>query len=74
MNDAMEAVQTKVGIDGSGDTDSLDYKITNLGLQEAFDVGQSITIANNDNQTFSITNNDTTNNQKAFYVVSTTTS
>lgn len=30
INDAMEAVQAKIGIDGSGDTDSLDYKVTAL--------------------------------------------
>ena len=34
-NDAIEALQAKVGIDGSADTDSLDYKINNLGLGTA---------------------------------------
>lgn len=31
-NDAIEAMQTKIGIDGSADTDSLDYKINNLSV------------------------------------------
>ena len=30
-NDAIEALETKVGIDGSADTASLDYKTANLG-------------------------------------------
>ena len=29
-NDAIEALQAKVGIDGSADVNSLDYKISNL--------------------------------------------
>jgi hypothetical protein len=29
-NDAIEALEAKVGIDGSADADSLDYKVTNL--------------------------------------------
>lgn len=29
-NDAIEALEAKVGIDGSADTDSLDYKVTTL--------------------------------------------
>ena len=37
-------------------------------LQGAFDGGQTITIADTDNQTLTITNNDTTNNQIPFYV------
>jgi len=39
-------------------------------LQEAFDGGQSITIANGDNKTFSITNNDVTNTSNTFTVTS----
>ena len=35
-------------------------------LQSVFDVGQAIVIANTDNQTFSITNNDITNNPIVF--------
>lgn len=30
VNDAIEALQTKLGIDGSTDTDSIDYKISQL--------------------------------------------
>jgi len=37
-------------------------------LQQAFDAGQSITIANNDNQTLSLINNDTTNNTTTFSI------
>jgi hypothetical protein len=29
-NDAIEALQAKVGIDGSADTDSLDFKVNNI--------------------------------------------
>ena len=32
INDAMEAVQAKIGVDGSADTGSLDYKVANQGL------------------------------------------
>ena len=32
INDAMEAVQAKVGVDGSADTGSLDYKVAQQGL------------------------------------------
>lgn len=32
-NDAIEALQTKVGIDGSNDTNSLDYKVSDLQSQ-----------------------------------------
>ena len=35
-----------------------------IDLQNVFDNGQSITIANTDNQTLTITQNDTTNNPK----------
>jgi len=43
-------------------------------LQEAFDGGQSITIADTDNQTLAITNNDTTNNPDTMTITSTATS
>ncbi|NDB57992.1 hypothetical protein EB001_06060 [bacterium] len=33
LNDAVEAIQTKIGVDGSQDTDSFDYKINTLELQ-----------------------------------------
>lgn len=33
LNDAVEAIQTKIGIDGSENTDSLDYKISTLESQ-----------------------------------------
>jgi hypothetical protein len=29
-NDAIEAIQSKLGVDGSNDTNSIDYKVTNL--------------------------------------------
>ena len=32
-NDAIEALQTKIGIDGSADVDSIDYKINELETQ-----------------------------------------
>lgn len=37
-------------------------------LQDAFDNGQSITIADTDNQTLAVTNNDTTNNPQTVFV------
>lgn len=30
LNDAVEAIQTKIGVDGSNDTDSLQYKISEI--------------------------------------------
>ena len=35
VNDAIEALQTKVGVDGSNNTDSLDYKISTIESQIA---------------------------------------
>ena len=40
-------------------------------LQEAFDAGQTITIADNDNQVLALTQNDTTNNPNALTIVNT---
>lgn len=42
-------------------------------LQSVFDNGQTITIADTDNQTLAITNNDTTNNQDTLTLTNTTT-
>lgn len=42
-------------------------------LQEAFDVGQTITVANTDNQTLALTQNDTTNNPAMMTIANTTT-
>lgn len=33
INDAIEAIQTKIGVDGSTDTNSLDYKVDSLETQ-----------------------------------------
>lgn len=41
-------------------------------LQEVFDLGQTITIADTDNQTLAITNNDTTNNPDTVTITNTT--
>lgn len=30
LNDAVEAIQTKIGVDGSNDTNSIDYKISDI--------------------------------------------
>lgn len=36
VNDAVEALQAKVGVDGSAVTSSLDYKLANIGTPTAF--------------------------------------
>lgn len=67
-NDAIEALQAKVGIDSSSVTTSLDYKTSNATgstklaatLQQAFDNSAAITIADANNDQLTITNNDTT--------------
>jgi len=43
QNDAIEALEVKVGIDGSADTDSLDYKLTNASSSNP---GHKHTLAN----------------------------
>jgi len=46
---------------------------TAASLQACFDVGQAITIADTDNQTLALTNNDVTNNQNTFNITNATT-
>lgn len=40
LNDAIEAMQAKIGVDGSEDTDSIDYKIYSLE-QQVSDIGNN---------------------------------
>jgi hypothetical protein len=49
VNDAVEALQAKVGVDGSAVTSSLDYKVANQGLTRIFEGNMSGT-------TYSISN------------------
>lgn len=45
VNDALEAIQAKVGIDGSNDTNSLDYKITQIQSElESLDSQSDMTL------------------------------
>ena len=76
-NDEIEAIEKELGISPKGTyatvvarLDDIDPQTT---LQEAFDNGQSITIADTDNQSFKFTNNDTTNNNNAFEIGNATT-
>jgi hypothetical protein len=49
VNDAVEALQAKVGVDGSAVTSSLDYKVANQGLTRIFEgnmSGTTYTISN----------------------------
>jgi len=63
--DAGEFLQT----DGNGVTTW--ESVPSPSLQDVFDVAQTITIADTDNQTLLMTNNDTTNNPKTLSMVNT---
>lgn len=47
-NDAIEALQTKVGVDGSSDVNSLDYKVSHLISQES-NIEASLGLEGNNN-------------------------
>lgn len=57
VNDAIEAIQAKVGIDSSADSDSLDYRVTAL---EAAPVNTELGLAGNNDLTITGIENKTT--------------
>lgn len=54
-NDAIEALQTKVGIDSSADTNSLDYRVTTLEAGSGGDVTGPASSTDNNIATFDLT-------------------
>jgi hypothetical protein len=63
LNDAVEAIQTKIGIDGSSDADSIQYKISELE-SSVYDIENTTSVAevllglegNNDLEVYGIEN------------------
>jgi hypothetical protein len=66
VNDAVEALESKVGVDGSADTGSLDYKVANQGLTfiKSQTIGSGVSSVTVDNVFSS-----TFNNYKIMYAV-----
>lgn len=58
LNDAVEALQTKIGIDGSANTDSLDYRIAQL--ESGGQVGTELGLAGNNDLVITGIENKTT--------------
>ena len=48
-NDAIEALQTKVGIDGSENTNSLDYRLAQLEVESGSAIAENLGLGGNNN-------------------------
>ena len=51
LNDAVEAIQSKVGIDGSEDINSLDYRVSSLEDSNAGSVAEDLGLSGNNSLT-----------------------
>ena len=70
LQDGNPAGSIVVSLPATAGTLALTTDIPTVDLQTAFDNGQSITIADTDNQTLALTNNDTTNDTDAMTITS----
>ena len=50
-NDAIKALQSKVGVDGSADTASLDYRVTQLESESGSLIVEQLGLSGNNDQT-----------------------
>jgi hypothetical protein len=50
-NDAIEALQTKVGIDGSSNSNSLDYRVSQLETESGTLIAEQLGLSGNNDQT-----------------------
>ena len=60
INDAIEAIQTKVGVDNSSDENSLDYRVSQLEETSGAEVAQELGLTSNNNTIISGIENKTT--------------
>ena len=60
LNDAVEAIQSKVGIDGSEDVNSLDYRVSSLEDSNAGSVAEDLGLSGNNSLTVTGIENKTT--------------
>ena len=49
VNDAIEAIQTKIGVDGSNDSNSIDYRLTQLEVESGSAIAETLGLDGNNN-------------------------
>ena len=60
INDAIESIQTKIGVDGSNDSNSIDYRLAQLEVESGSSIAEKLGLEGNNNLVITGIENQTT--------------